>query len=132
MTFRKIMLAAAGLSILVAAPALAASFIVAQVGLTFVPDDLTIEQGDTVEWIWSGGSHTVTNGTGPSDPNVGTLFDMSLNSGSPSQSFIFNDVGDVPYFCRPHFTFDMTGVIHVQESVPNEGETWGQVKSMYR
>ena len=53
-----------------------------QSGLSFSPAVLAIEAGDTVEWVWSGGSHTVTSGTDLSDPEVGILFDESLNSGN--------------------------------------------------
>ena len=112
--------------------AFATKHFVNQVGLTFVPNELTIMAGDEVEWDWSSGSHTVTSGTGPSDPNVGVLFDAPLDSANDSFSIHFDQTGDFPYFCRPHFSFDMTGIIHVTPSVPAEGTTWGQVKSLYR
>jgi len=115
-----------------ASQANATKHFVNQVGVTFVPSELTIIVGDEVEWDWSSGSHTVTNGTGPTDPNVGALFDALLTSANDSFSFHFDQTGDFPYFCRPHFSVDMTGIIHVTPDVSAEGKAWGQVKSLYR
>jgi len=89
-----------------------------QVGLTFVPDDITINVGDSVEWIWSSGIHTVTNGTDFSDPNFGVIFDAPLDAANPSFSFTFFATEDVPYFCQPHFTLGMTGIVRFQVPSP--------------
>jgi plastocyanin len=89
-----------------------------QVSLTFVPDDIGINVGDTVEWIWSSGTHTVTNGTDFSDPNFGVLFDAPLDDDNPSFSFTFFNAGEVPYFCQPHFSAGMTGIVRVQDPTP--------------
>lgn len=91
-----------------------------QVDLTFVPDDISINVGDTVEWIWSSGIHTVTNGVDFSDPNLGALFDAPLDVNNSSFSFTFFTAGDVPYLCRPHFTLGMTGIVRVQDLTPVE------------
>jgi plastocyanin len=88
---------------------------VTQSGLGFSPANLTIEVGDTVRWVWTSLAHTVTSGTGASDPNVGVLFDAPLNSFSPQFQFTFNQAGTVPYFCRPHELGGMTGTIVVEE-----------------
>ena len=95
-----------------AIPAVAATVQVNQIGTSFQPNDITINVGDTVEWVWSGGIHTVTSGTGSADPNVGSLFDDPL-AGS-NFSYTFNSVGDFDYFCRPHELFDMKGIVRVQ------------------
>lgn len=89
---------------------------VQQSSLSFLPSDLTIQVGDTVRWIWSSSSHTVTSGTGSADPQVGSLFDAPLNSSFPVFEFVFTEVGEVLYFCRPHEGFDMKGIIRVEES----------------
>ena len=89
--------------------------IVNQSSLSFSPDDITIEVGDTVRWVYGGGSHTVTNGTGTGDPDVGNLFDAPLNGSNTSFEFTFTTAGDVPYFCRPHVNFGMTGIVRVTE-----------------
>ena len=95
--------------------ALAATHTVNQTNLTFVSDDITIQVGDTVEWVHSSGFHTVTNGTGPTDPLAGTLFELSLSSGTVSHTFTSG--GDVPYFCRPHFGVGMTAIVRVEDGV---------------
>ncbi|MBC8426840.1 hypothetical protein H8E07_22225 [bacterium] len=120
------------LAILLATSAFAATHTVNQVGITFVPDDLTVTAGDTVEWIWSSGTHTVTSGTDLADPNIGVFFDDPLTSFSTTVTFLFDSTGDYPYFCRPHVGLGMTGIVRVTPSVPNEASTWSGVKSLYR
>ena len=118
------------------APLLAATHTVTQVGLTFSPDDLTIDVGDTVEWIWTVGIHTVTEGTDDNTPPIGDkLFDMPLEAATPTQSFTFTELGDVAYYCRPHRTFGMVAVIRVQAPTPTselDSESWARVKILYR
>lgn len=89
--------------------------VVNQSGLTFSPADITVEAGDTVRWVRSTGTHTVTSGTGAADPEVGNLFDAPLNTSNTSFEFTFTTAGDVPYFCRPHEGFGMTGIVRVTE-----------------
>jgi plastocyanin len=103
---------------LVLMPVLAAAQVthtVNQVGTSFSPSQLTIEVGDTVRWVWSVGFHTVTSGTGASDPGVGALFDTPLNSTAPQFEFQFTEAGTVDYFCRPHEIVDMKGTIVVED-----------------
>ena len=87
--------------------------VVNQLNLTFRPNDITIEVGDTVRWVYSSGSHTVTSGTGAGDPAAGALFDAPLNGSNTSFEFTFATPGDYDYFCRPHANFGMTGVVRV-------------------
>src|SRR2546426_9929155 len=44
------------------------------VDLAFTPEDVTIFEGDALEWIWIEGTHTITSGLGSSHPDVGKLF----------------------------------------------------------
>jgi plastocyanin len=97
---------------------IAAVHTVNQTGLIFAPADITIAVGDTVNFVWSSGFHTVTNGTGANDGNVGSLFDASLDSLNPTFSHTFTSAGDVPYFCRPHEIFAMAGIVHVAGGSP--------------
>ncbi len=117
--------------LLLAVPASAATLMVVQAGFAFTPDEITITVGDTVEWLWSGGGHTVTSGIDNADPNAGDFFDATLDGSNPFFSFEFDTVGDYPYFCRPHVGIGMDGIVHVQPSVPNEEATWGSVKSLF-
>ena len=106
------------LAALGAVQAAAATHTVNQVGLTFEPADITVSAGNTVNWVWSTGSHTVTNGTSLSDPELGTLFDTPLNSAHLLSTFVFTATGDVPYLCRFHVGLGMTGIVHVQAATP--------------
>jgi plastocyanin len=104
---------------------------VEQVNFTFSADEITVQVGDTVEWQWNSGSHTVTSGTGPTDPEVGNLFDASLGIANQIVSVTFDTPGDVPYFCRPHFGLGMTGVVHVEPATPVQSGSWGRVKALF-
>lgn len=121
------------LSALLALPAIAAAdtAVIDQISMTWAPDEITINLGDTVEWHWSSLSHTVTNGTGAADPDAGTLFDAPLNGSSPVFSFTFTATGDYPYFCRPHEPMGMTGIIHVVDETAVDPAALGNIKALY-
>jgi len=82
-------------------------------GFTFSPNSVTITAGDTVRWLHGSGIHTVTSGTGASDPEVGLLWDDPLSALNPVVEHQFSAAGTVPFFCRPHALMGMTGVITV-------------------
>ncbi len=115
---------------------MAATHQVMQLGFTFVPDDLTIAVGDTVEWVWSSGFHTVTQGLDDLNPPVGAkLFDGPLDLANSTFTFTFMEAGDVDYYCRPHLIFDMIGIIRVQSVTPAPDPdffSWSRVKTLYR
>ncbi len=102
------------LTMLVAPGAVAATHQVDVRNFDFVPSSLTIQAGDSVHWTWVEGSHTVTSGNDSADPNVGDLFDVSVNSGNPEFGYRFNQAGQYPYFCRPHEALGMKGMITVE------------------
>lgn len=67
----------------------------------YLPADLTINAGDTVEWVnVDTAAHTVTGGS-PADGPSG-VFDSSLVMGGASYSFTFEDAGSYDYFCMVH------------------------------
>ncbi|HTO87328.1 MAG TPA: PKD domain-containing protein, partial [Thermoanaerobaculia bacterium] len=71
----------------------------------------TINVGDTVQWNWVGGFHTVTSGNCCSGD--GKWASGGKGSGSFSHTFTAADRGmTFPYFCEIHGSI-MTGVIHV-------------------
>jgi plastocyanin len=78
-----------------------------------VIDTVSIFGGQTVLWKWSTGSHTVTSGTGSSDPNSGALFNASLNTASRTFSFKFDSAGTYNFYCVFHEGFNMKGVVVV-------------------
>jgi plastocyanin len=110
MTFLSSLVLAAAVGI---TPARTAIHTVNQSNLTFSPASVNVVEGDTVRWVWTSLSHTVTNGTGSADPQVGALFDAPLNSVTPTFQYVFTTAGTFPYFCRPHEGFGMKGTIVV-------------------
>lgn len=79
------------------------------VGMTFDPATVTIEVGTTVQWInVSGGPHTVT----PDGHAAWTA--ASLTTPGQTFSHTFTTAGTFAYYCDPHRSVGMTGVITVQ------------------
>ena len=67
----------------------------------YLPADITINAGDTVEWInVDTAAHTVTGGS-PADGPSG-VFDSSLVMASANYAFTFDDAGSYDYFCMVH------------------------------
>lgn len=77
------------------------------------PDTVHIQPGDAVMWRWVDGTHTITSGTGVSDPNVGVMFDHALDLNNTVFTFQYTNAGVFPFFCRFHETFGMKGVVVV-------------------
>jgi plastocyanin len=76
----------------------------------FSPASLTINAGDTVEWInVDTAAHTVTGGS-PADGPSG-VFDSSLIMGGASYENTFDEAGSYDYFCMVHPW--MVGIIQV-------------------
>ena len=87
--------------------------------LRFVPDSLTINEGDSVHFLWSGEilPHNAIEENG--------LFD----SGEPSRNvdylytFNYNQSGIYDFYCEPHEDVDMIGtitVLNIEEDVVEE------------
>ncbi len=87
--------------------------VVTQMGLQFDPAEITVAPGDTVQWNWMSGSHTVTSGSDCTFDEI--HFDEPLNSANPTATYEIpaTFTGVIDYFCRPHCTLEMTGVINV-------------------
>jgi len=76
----------------------------------YIPEEVTINVGDTV--IWSNddsAAHTVTGGSAADGPSG--IFDSSLFLAGTTYSFQFEKEGDYPYFCMVHPW--MQGMVHV-------------------
>jgi plastocyanin len=77
--------------------------------LTFDPADVTIERGQTIRWASEDAMlHTVTP-DGHSEWS-----EASLGQVGARFEHTFSSAGDFPYFCAPHQSAGMTGVIRVQ------------------
>ena len=67
----------------------------------YLPANITINAGDTVEWInVDTAAHTVTGGS-PADGPSG-VFDSSLVMGGAAYAFTFEEAGSYDYFCMVH------------------------------
>jgi len=105
----------------------AAVHVVEQVGISFIPAEITVAPGDTVQWVRSSLSHTVTSGTNCTFD--GLWFNEPLNAFNPVVNWVVpgTAVGDVPYYCIPHCAFGMTGIIHVVDACPEDIDGSGAV-----
>ena len=83
--------------------------------LSFSPNVINLTIRETVTWTNHDViPHTVTSGTGPSDPNRGKEFDSGLSTLLiPGKTFShkFTRAGEFPYFCQLHPA--MTGTVIV-------------------
>jgi len=81
---------------------------VTQTGNTFSPQALQVHVGDTVRWIWTGGSHTTTS---INTPLGASTWDSPLNSTVTSYDYVVEFAGMYNYVCLPHQSMGMTGTI---------------------
>jgi plastocyanin len=80
--------------------------------LSFSPSSVSINPGDTVQWIWKSKAmpHSVTSGNGGTSNG---LFNSGLQqSNTFTFSHTFPTAGTFPYFCSVHFTV-MKGTVTV-------------------
>ena len=76
--------------------------------------EITIEVGDTVEWVWEGGGfHNLKSVEGQSMETFGTPGDTNSTFTAPyTYSYTFTVPGDNSFQCTPHLTL-MYGVVTV-------------------
>lgn len=91
-------------------------------GLAYLPDELTVDVGETVTWLNEDPvDHTVTSGkpgkqgipgvSDGTDPTVDGLFDESLEREGSTFSFTFDERGTFVYFCRVHAAMKATIIV---------------------
>jgi plastocyanin len=100
-------LAGLALSVL---PALAADQTVTVSSNEFTPVNVTIEQGDTVTWSNSGGSHNVRFDDGSFEQPP------SPDSSGWTRERTFATAGTFSYYCEQHIGSGMTGTVTVNPS----------------
>jgi plastocyanin len=121
-----------GVLSLTAAPSFAqTTHVVDAVGFSFVPQDITIQAGDTVQWInLAGDFHNVVETDCPA--TAASSGNSGISSGTAGTvdtfSLVFNDPGTLCYICEPHVPLGMFGSVTVQPAagVPTMGE-WGLI-----
>lgn len=77
----------------------------------FSPASLTVQEGESVEWIHVGGNfHTIT-------PDGHSEWErQGFPTGSDPFVHTFNSAGTYEYFCEPHVNEGMVGTITVEAS----------------
>ena len=91
----------------------------------FTPGTVSIQPGDTVNWVWNsvGLNHSVTSGVGG---NPDGLFDSGIHQDPFTFSFTFPNPGTFPYYCQPHLSMGMVGTVFVAEGTPPPSPTPAQ------
>jgi plastocyanin len=107
-----VLLACAGLGLLLSTTAMAATTTNVTVGNNFFsPANVTINAGDTVKWNWSGSPHSSTSTSTP------VLWDSGIQGVGSTFTHMFPSAGSFPYKCVVHF--GQTGNITVQAAAVN-------------
>jgi len=78
---------------------------------SYIPASLTIEDGDTVRYLWIEGNHPTVSGVDGNNDEVFTSFPM--NSDNTVFDLVLPGPGEYPYFCAFHFMQGMLGSITV-------------------
>ncbi|MBN1597215.1 MAG: T9SS type A sorting domain-containing protein [Bacteroidales bacterium] len=90
-------------------------------GTSFVPQNITINVGDTVIWTNTGGTHNV-NGSQETFPDNPESFFNEVGAGWVF-THVFTLSGHYDYQCDPHAGIGMTGTITVMEVTNISDET---------
>jgi plastocyanin len=77
-------------------------------GIVFTPADITVTVGDTVKWQWLDGTHTTTSG---SIPTGAGSWNAPLDASHQTYFYAITQAGTYNYYCIPHQSLGMTGVI---------------------
>jgi len=93
--------------------AFAAEHVVTQQGVSFVPASVDAYPGDTIRWVYTGGTHSVTSGV---DCTPSGLFDSPLSI--KNTEFVWTVPATaagttIDYYCDPHCIFGQLGTIRV-------------------
>lgn len=92
-----------------------ATHIITQSGNSFNPQTLTVNVGDIVRWVWTGGSHTTTS---TSVPGGAAPWNSVLNNGTQQFEYTVTVAGDYNYECTPHAAMGMNGSFNAVELPP--------------
>ncbi len=101
----------------VSCPTVTPDYTVIVQNFSFVPADITINVGETIQWECVSGSHNVngSQATYPTNPE-----DFINGTAAPAPwtfAHTFNTVGAYDYRCDPHFGSGMVGTVTVVEPV---------------
>jgi len=87
--------------------ALGKIYFIATSNYMFTPNNIAdVRVGDTVRWVWEGGSHTTTSTTIP----IGAIvWDHPINASDASFDYVPMVAGVYNYKCTPHASMGMVG-----------------------
>lgn len=87
-------------------------------GISFTPNSMSVNVGDTVQWNWSNGSHTTTS---TSVPGGAATWDSPMTQSVTVFKYKVTEAGVYNYKCTPHEGMGMTGSFTASTvtSVPN-------------
>ena len=108
---------------LMSGSASAETHVVSAFDMTFVPESIEVNVGDTIRWEYvSGSPHTVSSGA---SCRFDGRFFAALSFIEPVFEWVVPEDSEatIPYFCAPHCINGMVGTIHVNQ--PCEGELTG-------
>lgn len=74
--------------------------------LQFNPNNITVNTGDTIMWIWFEGSHTTTS---TQIPIGATAWNELINFNDTNYMYLPVIAGTYNYVCSPHQSMGMTG-----------------------
>jgi plastocyanin len=75
--------------------------------LKFEPEEVQIQPGGTVEWVWESGGHNVV------PESSGDWGQESISGPGTTYTHTFKEAAEVPYVCEPHAGSGMKGTIVV-------------------
>lgn len=84
--------------------------------LVFDPETVRVEPGTTVRWVWRGDNHNIVVSAQPGSASwEGTPGDATVTYGEYyTYERTFSVAGRYAYFCAPHITAGMTGLVVVE------------------
>jgi plastocyanin len=85
---------------------LAQVHVIRQESLSFNPNEIEVNVGDTIRWEWTGGTHTTTS---LEIPEGATPWDNPLNSTNQFFEYKVLTEGVYNYKCTPHQAMGMIG-----------------------
>jgi plastocyanin len=80
--------------------------VINQSGMYFAPDNLTVNVGDVIHWVWADGTHTTTSRTIPAGA---AGWNSPLNSSNSSFDYTVTVAGSYSYACNYHESMGMVG-----------------------
>jgi plastocyanin len=95
----------------------ATKHIITQSGLTFSPNLITVNVGDTIRWEWTGGIHTTTT---KNIPAGAPTWDSPLTAADPSFEYVVTLPGEYEYKCTIHESMGMTGIFQTSSTGTKE------------